>query len=358
MRKIAWVSHPSFLNHHNSPGHPEAAQRLVSIEQALTAQQLRPYLERLTPHEATMEELCEVHSHAYVKWQWRMIDKAGKAKARIQMDSDTHVTEGSWIAALLAAGAGRTMLDYLCTGRTINAGFAAVRPPGHHALPQKPMGFCLFNNIAIAVHHAKKLDFKRIVVIDIDVHQGNGTQAIFYDDPGVLFFSLHRWPQWPHSGWFDEVGVREGTGYNVNIPLPRKTGDRGYLLALKGIVDRIAREYRADLILVSAGYDAHQHDPIGEMRISTIGYGRIFQWLDALASDLEVKLAIFLEGGYDPTALGESVAASVRALTAEPGVVELHPQTGDEDPRLVDEYIESAERHLAQYWTWLRPDAT
>jgi acetoin utilization deacetylase AcuC-like enzyme len=239
-----------------------------------------------------------------------------------------------------------------------SSAFVALRPPGHHALAEKPMGFCLFNNIAIAARYAEKSQgLQRILIIDWDVHHGNGTQASFYKDPGVCFVSLHQYPLWPlDSGWYEEDGEGDGLGYNINIPLPAGTGDRGYLKAWDTLLTPIALAYQPQLILVSAGYDAHQADPLADQCLSTNGFAEMSARVDDLARTNQAKVACFLEGGYNAGALSQSVLATIKVLNGdeaiEPGAA--RQLTCDRNPDDVDERIGELKKHFAKYWKCLR----
>jgi acetoin utilization deacetylase AcuC-like enzyme len=229
------------------------------------------------------------------------------------------------------------------------------------------MGFCLFNNIAVAARYAqKKLGLKKVLLLDWDVHHGNGTQAIFYDDPSVCFVSFHQYPFWPpDSGWYKEDGMGEGKGFNLNIPLPAGTGDRGYLHAWDRLVKPLCLEYQPELILLSAGYDAHQMDPLGQQKISTSGYAMLTQRLADLSAQSGAKVVAFLEGGYNAKSLSEAALATMRVLNADGAeeVADVHvsylipgsaegsaPITADSRPNEVDERVLDVRKHFSQYW--------
>jgi len=213
--------------------------------------------------------------------------------------------------------------------------------------------------VAVAARYAQqKLGLQRVVIVDWDVHHGNGTQDIFYNDPSVLLISLQRWPQWPHTGWFTEVGMDGGEGYTVNIPLPRDTGDRGYLRAWDLVVAPIVQQYQPELILLSAGFDAHELDPLGGQRMSSQGFAFLGARTAKLARQLNVKVVAMLEGGYSRTALKESVPLTMRGLL---GLVDRQATaalTVDENPVSVDRHIDAVRGHLANYWSCLRAHAS
>ena len=236
----------------------------------------------------------------------------------MRLDPDTGVSPGSTEAAYCAAGAAVETVEALVSGE-VNRTFALVRPPGHHAEHDRVMGFCYFNNIAIAAEHARaRLGCERILIIDWDVHHCNGTQHSFYDTNDVLVFSSHRYPFYPGTGWLDENGEGDGLGYTVNLPLSAGTGD-GLVAALyQSLLPPIAEAYQPDLVLVSAGYDAHLYDPLGGLRMSEDG----FAVLCGLACDIadryaQGRVGVFLEGGYDLDALARSVRACLRMMTGE-----------------------------------------
>ena len=363
---LSYLCHDTFWLHENPELHPEDPGRLTAINKSLDESDLAGRLMRLTPRAATELEICQVHSQRYVERLSLDAAKLKDGEKFLQLDADTFMSKASLDAAKLAAGAGLTAVDSLGQ-ENITCSFVAVRPPGHHALIDGPMGFCLFNNIAVTARYAQaKLGYKRVAIIDWDVHHGNGTQEIFYNDPSVCFISFQQFPFWPpNSGWYTDDGAQEGKGYNINIPLPAGTGDRGYLAAWDKIVLPICLSYEPDLILLSAGYDAHLMDPLGGQQISTIGFAMLSQRLLDLSQMTQAKVVCFLEGGYNKRALSESALATMRVLSAEspsrlaevhvsyiiPGTVAgLEPVTNDSNPTLVDERIQTIRQHLAQYW--------
>lgn len=349
--------------------HPESPRRLVAIDQALAASGLLQQVNQLEPRQASEDELCLVHSEKYIDELQVSGQQAKRSRGLVMLDPDTWMSADSYDTATLAAGAGLVAAEAVSARQASNS-FVVVRPPGHHALSDRPMGFCLFNNIALTARYAqKKLGYHRILIIDWDVHHGNGTQAAFYGDPTVLFISLHQFPFWPpNSGWYAEDGKDEGKGYNVNIPLPAGTGDRGYLKAWQELVRPLAIEFQPDLILLSAGYDAHLADPLAQQGISTPGYAELSRKLLGLALEMDRKIVAFLEGGYNTKALSESVLATMRVLNADSleeartvtaaGEPEQRAGeqalTGDAEPALVDERIQEVRGHFSRYWQALR----
>jgi len=349
---ISFLRHDIFRSHENPPMHPEKAERLLAIDNAIAASSVANYLISITPRMAQESELCKIHSPSYIE---KIENAANLAKGQnklLQLDGDTFLSAATLDVAKLAAGAGLQAIDSL-DDEKISSAFIAVRPPGHHALAGRQMGFCIFNNIALAAEYARtRFGFKRILIIDWDVHHGNGTQDIFYDDPGVLFISLHQYPWWPYeTGWFTEDGVGEGKGYNINIPLPAGTGDSGYIAAWDRLISPVALEYKPDLILVSAGYDAHRNDPMSSQQITSAGFGLLSQRLRILCEMIGVKNACFLEGGYNTEALAESVLGTLTALSKN-GVsnIEAYQLTSDLSPKEVEERIVQLSKHFRQYW--------
>ena len=305
----------AMIGHDPGTGHPERPARLAAIEAILED---RPIADTVLegPSQASVETLERVHDAAHVQRILALRDEFAA------LDPDTRVSPGSVRAALLAAGAAVDAVDAVCTGEASGA-FAFVRPPGHHAERARAMGFCLFNNIAVAAAHARaKHGCERVLIIDWDVHHGNGTQAIFYDDPGVLFFSTHQAPLYPGTGSVTEVGRGAGEGHTVNVPLSAEAGDGDLLLAFTRVLRPIADAYRPDLVLVSAGFDAHRQDPLGGLALTEEGYADLCGVAQSIArTHADGRLVLMLEGGYDLEALATSAHACAQVLSgvAPPG---------------------------------------
>jgi len=298
------------IEHDPGPGHVERSDRLRAIEAVLSLRSLTN--SRIEPaRAATEEEIARVHSLDHIA---RVGELAGQYGS---LDPDTHVSPDSVRAAVLAAGAAARGIDALCTGVAANA-FALVRPPGHHAVAGRGMGFCLFNNIAIAAAHARAVYGKqRIVVIDWDVHHGNGTESIFYDTDSVLFISVHQAPLYPGTGEARVSGAGAGIGHTVNVPLQAGAGNGDYARVFREIVLPIAESYGPDLVLVSAGFDAHRDDPLGGMEVTEDGFATLCGQVRDFARHSACPLMLSLEGGYDLAALARSVHACIDVLTGD-----------------------------------------
>lgn len=283
--------------------HPENPQRLQSIYYMLDHKDFGDALVNIEPRFATLEEILWVHTPRYVD---RILDSADRAHVR--HDPDTVMSPQSYKAALMAAGGVMEAVKAVLTKQVRNA-FALVRPPGHHAQKDRAMGFCIFNNEAIGARYALKVHgIQRVLIVDWDVHHGNGTQSIFYDDPQVLYFSAHRGTFYPWTGEEQEVGSGKGEGYTVNVPLEPGCSNACYDNAIRHLLWPIARQYRPELLLVSAGFDIHHNDPLGSMNVTTEGFARMTGLLMEMAAELcDERLILVLEGGYNPQALRDSV---------------------------------------------------
>jgi acetoin utilization deacetylase AcuC-like enzyme len=299
-----------YLLHEPGSRHPECPARLKAIREALESSGALNRWRRLDPRPARLDELELVHHPSLLEH----VERASR-RAPAYLDPDTVVSGESYRTALFAAGGVLECTDAICRGKLKRA-FAFVRPPGHHAEPDKAMGFCLFNNVALAAAYARiEHKFDRVAVVDIDLHHGNGTQACFYDNPHVLYISSHQFPFYPGTGNFHEVGVREGAGYTVNFPLPEGSGDECVVPVYSKIAGPILEQYRPQLILVSAGFDAHFRDPLGGLRVTPSGYASMAASLIRAAdSCCEGRICFVLEGGYDREALQECTRAVMERM--------------------------------------------
>jgi acetoin utilization deacetylase AcuC-like enzyme len=311
MKRTGIVKHERYIEHVMDRGHPESPERLRAIYQMLEESELRGKLIPVKPREATREELETIHSPEHIDL---VASTAGKSHTRLDMDTSTCAQ--SYAAAVLAAGGLMELIRAVMEG-TVENGFALVRPPGHHAERTRAMGFCLFNNVAIGATYAlKNFSLERVLIVDWDVHHGNGTQSSFYEDPRVLYVSTHRYGFfYPGTGSANEVGRGKGEGFNVNIPLPTGCDDSVYGVFFETLLKPIALEYRPQLVLVSAGFDTHYDDPLGGMEVTPEGFARMTQILMEIAdATAQGKLAVTLEGGYSISGQKESVKAVLKEL--------------------------------------------
>ena len=302
---------PIFLRHETGQ-HPESAARLNSVRQRMEQTNLWDRLTHGTVEPATQEQLARIHTPQYISAVKEFAEKGGG-----RIEADTVVSPKSYQVAMHAAGAAVQAVDQVLTGSHRQA-FCLVRPPGHHALPSKAMGFCLFNNVAIAAHHARVVhELSRILIVDWDVHHGNGTQDVFYEMEQVFFFSVHRSPFYPGTGDADETGRGRGLGTIFNLPLKFGTSRREYRERFQTMLQRAVARCRPELILISAGFDAHTDDPIGSLGLESEDFGALTESVvDAARQSCQGRLVSLLEGGYNVEALAESVQVHLETLLA------------------------------------------
>ena len=299
------ISSSRFEDHITPPGHPERPER-AHVFDAVAAGWLQNGGRVEAPRPATREELEAAHTAAHVA---RIAATAGRAA---MLDPDTYTSSDSETIAHLAAGAAVQAAQHaLAAGEPA---LALVRPPGHHAESDRAMGFCLFNNAAIAAAAALRSGVERVAIVDVDVHHGNGTQQIFYEDPRVLYVSTHQYPFYPGTGAAGETGRGSGAGFTVNVPMEAGCGDGDYALVYRAIVEPVLAQFAPRLTIVSAGFDAHAADPLASMRVSTAGYARVIRGLHETASRAGSAFALVTEGGYDLEALGACLRAALDAI--------------------------------------------
>lgn len=320
--KVGFVYDPIYLKH-DTGHHPENARRLEAIISHLEQSGLKQHLTAIKPRPAATAELSLVHREPHISHLQQVAQRGGGG-----LDADTVMSPDSYEAALYAAGGAIKATEAVINGE-VNRAFALVRPPGHHATPRQAMGFCLFNNLAIAAKFAlTEYKLERLVIIDFDVHHGNGTQDAFYDNPQALYISTHQYPHYPGTGSIEETGRGAARGTTVNIPLPGGSGDTEYQQVFEQIVVPAARRFRPQLILVSAGYDSHWADELATMQLSITGLARIVKIITGLADELcDGKLVFCLEGGYNLTALAASVKATFDVLLGNTNIEDPLGQT-------------------------------
>ena len=329
--------HPSSLEH-DTGSHPENARRIVAIERALSERDWLAWDVRLSPA-ATREQIGAVHPPEHVDRIERLCARGGG-----MIDMDTLVSPGSFEAALHAAGGAVAVVDALLGGdQAVRCAASLHRPPGHHAERRQAMGFCLFANVAIAAQHAIDAHgARRVLIFDWDVHHGNGTNAIFHQRDDVLFCSIHQSPLYPGTGPASDVGRGAGEGFSVNLPVPGGSGDDVFLSHVEHVVRPVARAYAPDLLLLSAGYDAHADDPLAGCRVTDAGFAAMAASMRACADELGAPLGLVLEGGYELAALSRSLVATLEVLGAAqaPPVPEV----------ALDPLALRAQDRLAAYW--------
>jgi acetoin utilization deacetylase AcuC-like enzyme len=324
------LTHPSSLLHETGMGHPERVDRMHAIQAELERSGWFGFERREAPP-VTADRLLAVHSREHV-------DAVRETSARAgAFDLDTPTSEGSWEAALHAAGGACALVEELLRQGGERAGLSLLRPPGHHAERERAMGFCLFSNLAVAARYA--LDFlgaARVFVLDWDVHHGNGTNSIFHESREVLFASIHQYPFYPGTGPLSDVGSGDGEGFSINVPVPAGAGEDIFCGLVEHVVLPAARSFDPDLVLVSAGYDAHRNDPVGGCALETTSYGELTRQVLTLGK----PVGYVLEGGYDLDALAGSVAGSMEML-ANGGEPRSHPR---------GPLVEEAAAVVGRYW--------
>ena len=340
MANAGVVIDPRYLEHDTGAGHPERPDRIAVLLPVVGGA-----AERVTPvaaRPASGDELALAHDSAYVENVAATQDK----RPWFAFDADTPTSPRSYATACLAAGGLLALIDAVMTGHVDN-GFAFVRPPGHHAERQRAMGFCLFNNVAVGAEYLRRrYHLRRVLIVDWDLHHGNGTQHIFENDPGVLYVSTHQYPYYPGTGAIEEVGRGEGEGYTVNLAFPAGFGDAEYCEAFTRIVEPIARQYAPEFVLISAGFDAHARDPLGGMEVTEAGFRTMARTLLDVARDhARGRCAAILEGGYDLLAIRASSTQVLSELRGDSA-----PLPGPVTASRATPLIERIRKVHGRYW--------
>ena len=334
---ILYYSHESFAEHDTGAWHPERPERLAAVERGAMTSGID--LVRAEPPKIDSDALERVHPPEYVAALERFCEQGGG-----YLDQDTHAGVRSWEAALRSAGAGIDALRRLSEDPEETTAFLNIRPPGHHALAAQAMGFCLFNNVAVATADRTAAG-ERVAIVDWDVHHGNGTQALLDADPGVLYLSLHQFPFYPMTGRFDDVGEGDGEGTMVNVPLPAGGAGDVYAAAFDQLLIPIITQFDPDWLFVSAGFDAHADDPLAEMRLASIDYHGFARRLAGVVP--ANRIITFLEGGYSLSAITASVSSALRGFLGLPYDGTVHSLIS---PAVVWDALEEAKRTQSAFW--------
>lgn len=320
---------------HDLEGHPENKNRLIRIMEVLGSRGVFERGSLVEPMPASVDDILQVHTKQHLANMQAASNTGG------DIFGDTYFTKDTYETALFAVGGVLT-----CINTEAKRSFALVRPPGHHATQGAAMGFCIFNNIAVGAAHARKMGYERIAILDFDLHHGNGTQDIFYNDD-ILYVSLHQWPHYPGTGALEELGEGKGEGYTVNIPLPPGVADKSYQLALDWMVFPVLKEFSPDILLISAGYDGHFNDPLGDLRLSS----RIYQNIAEQAKKLAKKVVFSLEGGYNLNALPHCVYASFQGLfDLEGDAFDAEQKENKRVSEHVEMKLKALKRLISDYW--------
>ncbi|MFP4655643.1 MAG: histone deacetylase [Methanohalobium sp.] len=331
------IYHPDYLKH-NTGNHPESASRLSYVIKHLEKQGTFKNHPLIEPDSAEISWIQTIHNPDYIK------KVEYHCNNEIPFDPDTVVSKDSFRTALLAAGGAiRAVIETY----TNSSAFALVRPPGHHAESDKAMGFCLFNNIAIAAKYAQSKGMNRVLIIDWDVHHGNGTQHSFYSDPSVMYMSIHRYPWYPGTGWLDETGTGKSEGYNINVPLLPGATDKDYAYVFNKIFVPVALQFQPDIVMVSAGMDAQEHDTLGGMRLTSEGFATLAGCIKKISDFTCKRTVLVLEGGYQHKELAESIYQVIMAINTEKHLPEIQEDNVSEN---VLKRVEKVIRIHSHWW--------
>jgi acetoin utilization deacetylase AcuC-like enzyme len=351
MNRTAVVFSPKYYRHNPGRGHPESARRLRRIVNELEKSKLRGVenWQFVKPEKARLEDVELVHGTEYIQ----LVEAVCKSGGGLLDLEDTVASPESFEVALYAVGGTLKAVNLVMEEKFRNA-FALVRPPGHHAGKYSACGFCIFNNIAIVAEYLlKKFKLRRVLILDIDAHHGNGTQEAFYETSKVLYVSLHQDPRgFPGTGFIDEIGGSEGLGYNVNVPLPFRTGDQIYLKAINEVVKPVIRQYKPQFILVSAGLDGHYTDPVASLSLSASCYQEVYETIVNLASEMcEGKLVFVLEGGYSLNFVGKIATAAIAKMSGTfYGVADKAPAIRERVREQGEKVIEETKKVQKAFW--------
>lgn len=339
---VGIVKDPLYIEHITDDCHPENPNRLKQIYAMLASIDSKE-IEYVAPRMATHEEVAFVHDTPYIESIART-----QGRSNVRLDPDTTASPKTYEVALLAAGGLLSLADCIVSHKVEN-GFALVRPPGHHAERSRAMGFCIFNNVAIAARYLQRSKgMKKILIVDFDLHHGNGTQHSFYSDPTVLYFSTHQFPYYPGTGWYEEVGDGDGRGYTLNVPMGYGMNDDDYLFAFLELLVPTAELFKPDMVLVSAGFDAYYNDPLGGMSVTEGGYSAMTRVLLDIAKKHCSGMALFaLEGGYDLKGLANSTKAVLTEMRGDPAFE--YKRKGGPSRSILD-VVKNVKRVLEPYW--------
>jgi len=337
-----YVLEKIYYEHVMSPDHPESPKRLAVIQKVLDNYDYPEKLKKISARPATEEEVLLIHTKEYY-------NKIALTKGRkVYLDPDTSTSEKSFEAALYAAGGVISLIDAVFD-KDIENGFAFVRPPGHHAEKDKAMGFCLFNNVAIGAAYAlKKYNLKRILILDFDLHHGNGTQQAFYNSDRVMYVSTHQYPDYPGTGSFEEIGEGKGLGYNLNFPLSAGKDDDFYNNVYTKIILPIAEQYKPELVLVSAGFDIYYQDPLGGMQVTEKGFAGLAQTILKISQECcQGRLILALEGGYSLEGIEKGIKNILSVITHSQ-----EPKFSWQTTSLFDQYLNNCRQHYQKFWSF------